>query len=320
MTTQNMEAKAALRAAMLARRDALAPEVLRAGSAAIAMHLQRLAAWQSARCISSYLAIGSEVRTQELIEHALARGVTVALPRTHKTERRLTLHRVDDLHSLQRGRFGLLEPPATAPEIDPAEIELFVVPGVAFDARGNRLGYGAGYYDHLLAASQGRRVALAFSEQLALHVPADAHDCPVELLVTEQGVINCRADCRQRDRLRLRNILCHGHHGAYASERAHGVRLSFDIDLQLDLQLPAISDRLEHTIDYPAIVQLLERIQRGRQFELLESLAGSVAQAILQQYAAVQVVTIVVRKFYPPVDALMDTFEVELTRCRDDMG
>lgn len=305
-----------LRKAMMARRDALSATEVVEKSTAIAELVRQLPCYETAATICSYLAIGHEVQTEPLIRALLAAGKRVVLPRTVFPDRVLTLHQIRGLDDLIPGRYGILEPAATTPEVASDDIDLFLVPGSTFDAAGNRLGYGAGFYDRLLAASRGWRVALAYACQLAPQVPAAPHDIPMDLLVMECGVIDCRRGQRHTDHLRLRNIQCMGAHGVLPEERAHGIRLAFDIDLRLDLQTPGRTDDLATAVNYPAVYQLVQRVQSAREYLLLEALAEHVADAILAEFPPVAEVTIAVRKFNPPVGGLLDAFEVELSRSR----
>lgn len=309
-------AKADLRRAMLALRDALSHADAQSRSAAIAYIVGRLPIFQSAATVCSYMAIGNEVDTAGIIDAALAQGKRVVLPRTWFAERRLSLHQVTTLDDLVPGRYGILEPSPDAPQVDPGDVDLFLVPGAVFDTAGNRLGYGAGFYDALLTGSRGWRVALAYACQLTPHVPVDPHDVPMQLIATEHGVIECAQGRRASDRLRLKNILCYGHHGAFPEERAHGIRLAFDIDLRLDLQLPGLTDDLATAVNYPAIYQRVMQIQGQQEYHLLEALAQRIAETILAEFAAVAEVTVTARKFNPPVGGALDAFEVEITRQR----
>lgn len=199
MTVELDQAKKALRADMLARRSRMTAQEVRAAGASIAALVLASPNYAAAQTICSYLAIGNEAPTLPILHAALAGGKRVALPRTLLPDRRLLLHQVDTLSGLVPGRYGIPEPAAEAPIIPAAEVELFLVPGSVFDAEGNRLGYGAGLYDSVLAASAGCRMALAFAWQVAPHVPTGAHDMPMDLLVTELAVL----DCRQRRALRI---------------------------------------------------------------------------------------------------------------------
>ncbi len=308
--------KASLRAEILARRNALSAEEVQAHSSKIAGVLCALPGYNAASTISCYCAFGNEVQTADLIRHALAQGKRVALPRTQRNTRRVTLHLISDLDQLLPGPFGIPEPLADAPLLHPAEVEVFIVPGSVFDAAGNRIGYGAGYYDTLLAESTGWRIAPCYTFQVAAQVPAGKHDMPMDLLVTESGVVDCRRAHQAGDHLRLRNMIFYGHHGAFPQEREQGIRLAIDVDMRLDLQVPGLTDNLSTTVNYPAVYRLIQQLQSEREFALFEALAEHIALAILREFSLVAEVTIAARKFNPPIGGLMDAFEVEITRTR----
>lgn len=308
--------KKELRAAVLARRNAASPDDVRTWSARIADTLCGLPIFATTRTLCSYLAVGQEVHTEPIVRAALDQGKRVVLPRTLPAERRLALHAITRLDQLVPGPYGILEPTPDLPVVDPTEVELFIVPGVVFDTAGNRIGYGAGYYDSLLVLSEGWRVAIAFACQLAAHVPSAEHDMPVDLIITERGIVDCSKGQQAGDHLRLRNMVFYGHHGAFPQEREQGIRFAVDIDLRLDLQWPGLTDELATTVNYPVIFRLIERIQSGREFCLLEAMAEHIATAILQECASVVEVTVTARKFNPPVGGLLDAFEVEISRSR----
>jgi len=317
-SSNSLPTKVDLRAAILAQRNELSPADINEHSAVIARRVTALPIFTAARTICSFMAFGSEVRTAEIIHAALDAGKRLALPRALMDERRLVLHRIDDPDRLRPGPYGILEPAPDATIIDPAEVELFIVPGAVFDSTGNRIGYGAGFYDMLLVSSDGWRVAVAFALQVVPHVPADEHDMPMDLIVTEQGIIDCARGQQSTDHLRLRNMNFYGHHGAFPQEREHGIRFAVDVDLRIDLQLPGLTDNLATTVNYPAVYRLIQRIQSGRQFTLFEAMAEHIADALLDEFPAVQEVTVIARKFNPPVGGPMDAFEVEMTRARPE--
>jgi 5-formyltetrahydrofolate cyclo-ligase len=105
----------------------------------------------------------------------------------------LTLHWVDDPADMAPGAFGVLEPPAEAPLAPPDAIEVAIVPGVAFDEAGRRIGFGKGYYDALLAEWGDRvfTVGIAYDEQVVDACPAEAHDRGVSVIVTPTRTIRC---------------------------------------------------------------------------------------------------------------------------------
>lgn len=308
--------KAEVRAAARARRDAIPPAEVAAHSTAITAAVCSLPLFAAAPTVCSYLGIGQEIQTVEIINQALASGKRVALPRTVPRGRQLVLHEVTHLHDLCPGPYGILEPSPALPVVDPREVTVFLVPGVAFDTAGNRAGYGGGFYDTLLAQSSGWRIALAHLQQLLPHVPTTTHDMPMHLIVTEAGLVDCGHARQATDHLRLRNMTFYGHHGAFPQERTQGIRLAIDVELRLDLQLSGLTDDLSTTVNYPLVYRLIERIQSEREFALFETLVAQIAAAVLHEFPSVAEVCVRARKFNPPVGGLLDAFEVEITRAR----
>ena len=140
-----------------------------------------------------YLAFRGEVETSLIIHNGLERGLVVAAPITLRDERRLVPLRLSGrAGELRRGAYGILEPdPDRCSPISPDGLDLVVVPGVAFDEFGGRLGYGGGYYDRFLRreASMATRVALGFDIQISPEpLPLDAHDVRMHRVVTASGV------------------------------------------------------------------------------------------------------------------------------------
>jgi 5-formyltetrahydrofolate cyclo-ligase len=183
------ERKAALRRRVLAARDALPPGTRARLSAAILARVTALEAFRAAPVVLGYASIGSEPATGAFLDAVLAGGRELVLPRVDRARRRLELHRVADLAAdLRPGVWGIAEPdPARCPPAALDAIAFALVPGVAFDPRGGRLGYGAGYYDRLLAAwpAPPPLVAAAFTVQVVDEVPVGPGDRPVDRVVTE---------------------------------------------------------------------------------------------------------------------------------------
>ena len=127
-----------------------------------------------AKVIHTFLSMGSEVYILPLIEKLLEDGKIVICPKT-LPKRRLENRKLASLNELEEGVFGTKHP--SNPEEYKGEIDLFLVPGVAFDVNNNRLGYGGGYYDTLLAEyPQSLKWAICFPEQIVEQVPAETHD------------------------------------------------------------------------------------------------------------------------------------------------
>jgi 5-formyltetrahydrofolate cyclo-ligase len=186
------EAKRALRAQVLAARDAMPAPRRAAAGAAIAARVAGLASFAAAQRVLLTLAFRSEWDTLPLAQAALAAGKDVALPRVDAQRRMLALHVVRDLAAdVVPGPLGIREPRLHCETAVPGTIDWVLVPGVAFDAAGRRLGYGGGYYDRLLALLRPgtMRVAGAFELQIVPRVPAAAHDLAVDAIVTETRMI-----------------------------------------------------------------------------------------------------------------------------------
>lgn len=184
-----MESREILRQRVLAARDALPEGVRQERSAQICARLWEIPAMAAARTIMVYVSFRSEVATGPVIAHAMARGIAVAVPRTEVKAKRLAVHLLSDpVHDLRPGYCGIMEPdPARAALLDPAAIDVVILPGSVFDWAGGRLGYGGGYYDRFLAqeAPQALRVAVAYDLQVVSKVPVLAHDMRLHWLVTE---------------------------------------------------------------------------------------------------------------------------------------
>ena len=189
MTEQGKE-KEMLRKRYLSLRESIPAEKRAEMSQAIAKNLFRTLQYNDAAAIACYYAIRSEVGTGDIIKHALSHGKTVYLPRTG--EHGIELCRIERLEGLVKGMHGIMEPPKNAPAALPVEVELFILPAVAVDRAGNRLGYGPGYYDRLLQNTAATKAALAFSVQIAESLPKEPHDIGADMIVTEKGIILCR--------------------------------------------------------------------------------------------------------------------------------
>ncbi|MEE8450645.1 MAG: 5-formyltetrahydrofolate cyclo-ligase [Thermoguttaceae bacterium] len=147
-----------------------------------------------ARTVMCYVDVRDEVRTRPLLSAALNAGKRVVIPYCVAGDR-LELFRMESLDELAVGTFGILEPTDAWRDredrrVDPLELDLIVVPGVAFDRRGGRVGHGRGYYDRLLqqARPDTTLVALAFECQLVEEVPMQPHDVSMDMVVTETAI------------------------------------------------------------------------------------------------------------------------------------
>ena len=188
--------KSELRTHFCTLRECLPAEEIAAASAALC---RRLAAWSALRevqTVLTYLAFRSEPDLSLLFD--LLPSICWAAPRIEGKE--LVIHPYDPTR-LMRHRFGMLEPAADLPVIDPARLDVVLVPGVAFDRRGGRLGFGGGYYDRFLPTTPALCVGIAFDECLADELPCSAHDQRMDWVATPSQMIHCaplwRAECSQ---------------------------------------------------------------------------------------------------------------------------
>ncbi len=168
-------------------------------SAGISMHLQSIPAFQHAKTLAGYLATPGEACLVSLLQNLLAAGTTtVLLPRYCPSRKAYELVAVANLENdIVTGAFNIREPrpelPALARNQVCAEDVVWLVPGLAFDRQGHRLGRGGGYYDRLLDGAAGLKIGIAFDWQLRpTPLPVAAHDIGMNLLVTESGVITTK--------------------------------------------------------------------------------------------------------------------------------
>jgi len=189
--------KQTLRQSIIATRQNVAAADRAAFSRAITARLIALAAYQSASTVLGYMSFGAEFGSEAWVQQALQDGKQVLLPRVNGVTKQLELFQVADLRrDIAPGKWDIPEPlPERCRRVDTLEvIDFILLPGVAFARDGSRLGYGGGFYDKLLAridSGNPALVAAAFSMQLVESIPQEATDRKVELLLTENEVIDC---------------------------------------------------------------------------------------------------------------------------------
>jgi 5-formyltetrahydrofolate cyclo-ligase len=162
-------------------------------SARICEQLMALPAYQSAHTVLYYVDVRSEVRTRHALPAALTHGKKIVVP--YCVDGELELFHLESMDELALGMYRILEPKLElralpAKKVDVREVDLIVVPGVAFDRRGGRMGHGFGYYDKLLehARPETPLIALAFECQLFDEIPVADHDIFMDAIITEKTV------------------------------------------------------------------------------------------------------------------------------------
>ncbi|MBI5137149.1 MAG: 5-formyltetrahydrofolate cyclo-ligase [Nitrospirae bacterium] len=185
------EQKRALRRRMGAARDGLDTATCAAHGLAAAERVAALDAYRTAETVLVTLAIGRELPTAPVVARILADGKRLVLPRVAGTE--LSLHQVaDPATQLAPGCWDILEPVPGLKPLHPNAVDLFLLPGLAFDARGGRLGYGRGFFDRVLARSEGVRAGLGYDMQVVETVPVAEWDARLDWIITPTRVIHCR--------------------------------------------------------------------------------------------------------------------------------
>lgn len=170
-------------------------------SAAALRCILEMPAYERSQTILWYLDVRDELRTRnwllsEGISQAKSANQTIAIPWCDGSE--LKLFKLTEAGQLQSGKFGILEPSVELRmqvpfQVLPETIDLAIIPGVAFDKRGGRLGHGAGYYDRLLPQLRQDclKVGLGYACQVVAEVPCELHDVRMDAIVTENGLLNC---------------------------------------------------------------------------------------------------------------------------------
>ena len=178
--------KRPFRAQMLQQRRVLAHDVGTRLSRTIQQQFLALPEYLASELVALYSPVHNEVQTELVVAHARQAGKRLAYPRVEGDG--MVFHEVAPDEPLLCGRFGICEPVQTRP-VAAAEIGLVIVPGVAFDRAGFRLGYGKGYYDRLWGHGQRHPflVGFAYAFQLVPQLPNETHDLRLDLLLTEDG-------------------------------------------------------------------------------------------------------------------------------------
>jgi len=185
------QAKKALRRLMRATREQIPREEIARKSRAAAGHVTGSPEFENAGTIALYKACFGEVETDGIFEAARSRGKTVIYPITDVKNHKLLFGQVDSLDDMIPGRWNIPEPPPYARRVSLEDADMVIVPGVAFDVRGGRLGMGGGFYDVMLSNIESNiiKMGLAYDFQVVDSVPMDENDQRMDCLVTESGIM-----------------------------------------------------------------------------------------------------------------------------------
>lgn len=181
--------KKAFRKKMLGTRDSISEKDRAKKSLAIKKRLEKLELFQEAYTVMFYVSFGSEVETHQLIKESF-REKRVAVPLVW--EKDLLVKQITDFSQLSPGAWTILEPEARQKSLGLTDINVMIVPGVAYDKNHHRMGYGGGYYDKLLARKDEGgfvSIGLAFEEQIVDEVPTEENDQKVDFIITDKRII-----------------------------------------------------------------------------------------------------------------------------------
>jgi 5-formyltetrahydrofolate cyclo-ligase len=185
--------KRGIRRDILRRRDAIDPAIRKTKDGRILDRLTALPAFKTAHTVLSYASFRSEVDTFGIMQYCLEHDKEVVLPRVEAASKTLHLYEVGSIDELAPGHWGIPEPPVSeGRRRDVGGLDLIIVPGAAFDKVCNRLGYGGGYYDRLLAQRKVPAIALAYEEQVVSVLPVEPHDVRMDMIVTDVRILYCR--------------------------------------------------------------------------------------------------------------------------------
>lgn len=181
--------KAEIRQLARSRRDRISADERRKASARACERLFASPLVSGRKSIMLYASIGSEVDTAPFFAAAQERAMRIAYPRVVRAERFMEAVWIESYDQLAPGVMGILEPQALLPPARPDEIDLIIVPGLAFDPRGYRIGYGAGYYDRFLPkATRAVRIGLTYDCCIFATLPYESHDERVHWLLSETSL------------------------------------------------------------------------------------------------------------------------------------
>ena len=148
----------------------------------------------NAKMIFIYISFGKEVDTHNIIEHAVASGKEVCVPRVISRLKGMRALKINSLDELELSNYGILEPKDNSEEVSVENMDLAVIPGLAFDLQGGRIGYGGGFYDRFFSNADIniKKIALAYEFQILEGIPLEDHDIAIDGIITENSFKNIK--------------------------------------------------------------------------------------------------------------------------------
>jgi len=173
--------KASIRKVFLQKRDSTSYDLIKISSQQLHKNLKKIVIFKNAKNIACYYPIGSEVKTENIIQEALDDGKEVSLPKV--VNGNLIFKKITGIKNLDKGSYGILEPKDNCPEMN--KVDVVLVPTIAITRSGIRLGYGYGYYDRYLSTTKAKTISLTFAKQITKTIPSSDNDVKIEWVVTE---------------------------------------------------------------------------------------------------------------------------------------
>lgn len=189
--TKNTLLKSAIRKDILSKRNLISESEIISNSKIISNRVIETIEYQTSKSIGAYYPTGSEVKTFDILKHSMKNKKEVGLPRVIDSTKIEFFKIIEDSFKkikFTRGKYGIFENSMSTTSID--KMDLLIIPGIAFDLQGNRIGYGKGYYDRLLSSREAKCIiGLAYETQVINEIPINDHDIPVNIIITEKRTI-----------------------------------------------------------------------------------------------------------------------------------
>jgi 5-formyltetrahydrofolate cyclo-ligase len=184
--------KSEIRKKILEHRESIDSDIRSKWDDSIFKRLISSEPYKRSNTIFAFVSFKSEVDTHRIINHAISNHKTICVPKINSKQEGIKIYKIDSFNQLKKGYFGILEPIEGCMPVDKNSLDLILMPGVAFDRYGGRVGYGAAFYDRFLSNmnKQVDKIALAYHFQVLDSVPMSEHDIRIDGIITEQETIN----------------------------------------------------------------------------------------------------------------------------------
>lgn len=190
----NIKTKEGIRKYIIQKRDLIAIEVKKKWDDEIFSRVINNPFYKKAKTIFIFTSFGSEVDTHKLIDYGIKDGKIIGVPKVIKEKRKIEFFKIRGFEDLKLGYYGILEPIETCEVLSSEEVDLILMPGLAFDKKGGRVGYGGGFYDRYLGAMERKvpKIAIAYDFQIIDNIPMNSLDIKIDGIITNEKVIEIK--------------------------------------------------------------------------------------------------------------------------------